>query len=36
VTDRRRRIRAIMEGISTYDGPQLENAVSDRLDEEPE
>jgi len=27
VTDRRRRIRAIIEGISTYDGQLLENAV---------
>jgi len=36
VTDRRRRIRAIIEGISTYDGQLLENAVRDRLDEEPE
>lgn len=35
VTDRRRRIRAILEGISTYDGPMLEAEVRARLSEEP-
>ena len=35
VTDRRRRIRAILEGISTYDGPMLEAEVHARLTEEP-
>lgn len=35
VTDRRRRIRAIIEGISAYDGPQLEQAIRQRIEEEP-
>ncbi len=35
VTDRRRRIRDIIEGISTYDGPQLKQAVLARIVEEP-
>lgn len=36
VTDRRRRVRDILEGIGTYDGPGLEEAVLRRLAEEPE
>jgi len=34
VTDRRRRIRDMVEGISTYDGPRLMQAVLQRLAEE--
>jgi hypothetical protein len=36
VTDRRRRIRDMVEGISTYDGPRLKQAVLERLTEEPQ
>jgi len=35
VTDRRRRIREMLEGINAYDGPRLDKAVSARLAEEP-
>jgi hypothetical protein len=35
VTDRRRRIRDMIEGISTYDGPRLMQAVLQRITEEP-
>ncbi len=36
VTDRRRRVRKILQGVVAYDGPQLEQAVVERLAEEPE
>lgn len=35
VTDRRRRIRDMIEGISTYDGPRLLQSVLQRIAEEP-
>lgn len=36
VTDRRRRIRAVLHGVDTYDGNMLERAIQERLAEEPE
>lgn len=36
VTDRRHRVRKILNGINTYEGQELEEAVNLRLSEEPE
>ncbi len=36
VTDRRRRVMKILQGTDAYDGPELENAVKERLAAEPD
>ena len=36
VTDRRHRVRAILEGLDTYEGSELERVLLERLKEEPE
>jgi hypothetical protein len=36
VTDRRRNIRAIINGVDCYEGPVLDTAIDARLKEEPE
>lgn len=36
VTDRRHRVRTIIDGLYTYEGTELDGVLSERLEEEPD